>query len=349
MAEENCENVEAKKEFSTQFLKTDFEPHTAQPETETKSSGLKTIKCLKSIHGVNTAVKNVTNYYSRIKQKNDFFRTYFQFIAFTLQIFIFVVSPFVRLFKQPINVIDTYLNEKLKNWTQSYSKLSKPSVQLSECIRLLTKELYDIGCQLWNKVNLILDNKYTKSFVYPALDMVEKLLDYLCPPDYIELEKNQIPTINDYQTTLGRFWYINNKFCRVLFKQVYKQAVSQWKVLYENSKLSLDLQLSSNINLSKNSKPDRSLSSLNNYIDSSSDLDSSDGYSESQSELTQSESNSESNYCLETNRTNKRPSELCNLNGNRLPKALATRSGESSNSNFNINVKNNFNISLILN
>jgi hypothetical protein len=97
---------------------------------------LKTPNKLKQILFHNSLFRNgvfrrVDNCYTYIKRKNAVFNFVLKQIAFMIRIILVVLSPITNLVKKPIYSVDSYLNDKINDWTESCLKISKPTEQVN--------------------------------------------------------------------------------------------------------------------------------------------------------------------------------------------------------------------------
>ena len=93
--------------------------------------GLKTTKKLKQILFLNGVFRRVDTCCTNMKRKNMVVNFLFKKMAFIMRIFIVALSPITYLIKRPIYSVDSYVNDKIDNWTESCLKISKPTEQVN--------------------------------------------------------------------------------------------------------------------------------------------------------------------------------------------------------------------------
>jgi hypothetical protein len=93
--------------------------------------GLKTTKKLQQILFLNGVFRRVDTCCSNMKRKNIVVNFLFRKIAFLMRIFLLALSPITYLVRKPIYSVDSYVNDKIDNWTESCLKISKPTEQVN--------------------------------------------------------------------------------------------------------------------------------------------------------------------------------------------------------------------------
>lgn len=227
-----------------------YRKHLKEMEAKT---GIKTIDHISEIPVVNAALSNVTDYYSKVKEKNTLLRTSFNLAEMSVKTMAFAATPIASLCKKPIESVDTYLCDKLTDLEHSYPTIVKPTDQISATINSQARLIYNktvqepidllntfkdcainIGAESvqavvnmgMNSVDAALENKFAKMLTNPVLDFTERSLDYWIPTEAgatsVGVGETAIVGEGD-QRTLRRIYDINNR----LYKHVYQTTFAQ--------------------------------------------------------------------------------------------------------------------------
>ena len=101
-------------------------------EDDNTKPGLKTPYKLKKLLFHNDVFRRVDNCYTNMKRKNLVLNFILRNIAFLIRIILLALSPITYLVKKPIYSIDSYVNDKITDWTKSCLKISKPTEQVKK-------------------------------------------------------------------------------------------------------------------------------------------------------------------------------------------------------------------------
>ena len=80
----------------------DLKENSNNPNNKT---GIKTIDHISEIPVVNAALSNVTDYYSRVKERNPILRTSCNLAELSVKTMAFAATPFTTLCKKPSNLL----------------------------------------------------------------------------------------------------------------------------------------------------------------------------------------------------------------------------------------------------
>jgi len=224
-----------------------YRKHLKEMEAKT---GIKTIDHISEIPVVNAALNNVTDYYSKVKERNTLLRTSLNLAELSVKTMAFAATPIASLCKKPINSVDSYLVDKLTELEHSYPAIVKPTDQISAELNSQAKLIYNKTVQEpidiinnfkdrtinlgtntvqglvrvgVDSVDAALENKFTKMFTNPVLDLTERGLDYWIPLSAENREQYHLTNGENSERTLRRIFDINNRVYRHVHQATFTQ------------------------------------------------------------------------------------------------------------------------------
>ena len=232
-----------------------YRKHLKEMENKT---GIKTIDHISEIPVVNSALNNVTDYYSKVKERSSLLRTSCNLAEMSIKTMAFAATPIASLCKKPIDSVDTFLYDKLHELEHNYPTIVKPTDQLTSALNSQAKLLYSKTVQepidlltnikertitygsntvqaVFNAgvdtVDAALENKFAKMLTNPLLDLTERSLDYWLPNEQLlrydavnpETSSEADSEQHKEHRTLRRIYDINNR----VYKHVYQTTFTQ--------------------------------------------------------------------------------------------------------------------------
>jgi len=106
-------------------------------------TGVKTLDKISEIPLVTSAIKNASDYYDSLKQKNALTRTSCNFAEIYLRTVAYAATPITTMCKKPLDSVDTYLSDKVDMLQASYPIISKPTEHFTSTAYTQVKDIYD--------------------------------------------------------------------------------------------------------------------------------------------------------------------------------------------------------------